>query len=132
MKILKVDKITLEEDLRPENLVKDSEGNTIGYKQSKYTCRVYFETGESFWVPLGEDLGIILKLISKNEDYKYPNGLGRDMFLLAYIYPIYKKYFIMYGFEPKESDLRFAQEQARKTDSNYDKFLEDINNENTN
>lgn len=132
MKILKVDRIVLEKDLRPSNLLKDNEGNIIGYKQSEYTCKVYFETGESFWVPLGEDLGSILKLISKNEDYKYPNGLGRDMFLLAYIYPIYRKYLLRYGFKPKEMDLKFAQEQARKIDVNYDKFLEELNDENKN
>jgi len=124
-KVLNITKITLEKDLRESNLKKDAEGNFIGYNQSEFTCRVYLDNGDSFFVPSNPHLAEIIKAISINEDNKYPRGLGRNMFLLAYLYPIFETYLREHGFKPK--DFEFAQTQAKKADPNYDKFLEGLN-----
>ena len=129
-KNLKVKNIVLEKDLRESNLIKNNKEEIIGYRQSEFICKIYFENGECAFVPSNPEIFNILQLISKNEDYKYPNGLGRNMILLAYIYPLYKTYFKKYGFVPLKSDLNFAQQQARNKDLNYDKFLKEIEDEN--
>jgi len=131
-KILKIDKIVLEKDERPENLIKDKEGNITGFKQSEYTCKVYFDNGDCFWVPWNNNIGTIINLISKNEDYKYKdlvNPLGKKMFFLAYIYPCYKNYLNNQGFTPNQLELDKSIKHALEKDTNYYKFLEEVKNE---
>ena len=124
-------KIVLEKDEREENLVKDQEEKVIGFKQSEYTCKVYNKDG-TFWVPNNNEVATILNLISKNEDYKYPNGLGRNMFFLAYIYPLFQNFLHKNGFKPLTTEVNFSQMLARETDLNYNKFLQDTQNEDFN
>ena len=117
MKYLKVKKIEMGLDNRESNLKKDSEGNIIGYKQSKCTCRFILEDkfGEEFvWVAENKSLAESIKLIAENEDKKYeidkkPWLLGRNMFFLSYLYEIYEKYLIRCGFRPNEKDLEKAR-----------------------
>jgi len=117
MKYLKVKRIEMGLDNRDSNLLKDGEGKTIGYKQSKCTCRVILEekNGEEFvWVAENKSVSEIIKQIAENEDKKYdiknkPWLLGRNMFFLSYLYEVYEKYLKQNGFKPNEKDLEKAR-----------------------
>lgn len=52
-------------------------------------------------------------LFDLDEDRKYPEGLGRNMMFLKYIYPIFKEYLDKHGFVPLPSDLEFSQRQGQ-------------------
>ena len=132
-KVLIAEEIIMKEDNREENLIKDSEGKITGYKQSQYVCHFNFKDryGEKYFLPIDfSELFEALELINKNEDFKYPTKLGRKMLFYAYIYPMYKNILEENKFVPNWGDLGFSKEQARKIDSNYDKFLETIKNGN--
>jgi len=102
---LEVEKIMLELDDRESNILeRDDNDKPIKFKQSKCTCRVYFKNGDK-WVIQLEDINIILRLISENEDKKYPYGLGKNMLLLYYILPIWQDYLKKYGFDPPKEDI---------------------------
>jgi len=107
MKYLKIKNIIVEEDKRESNLTKNSKGDIIGYKQSKCTVRFIFEDNnkeEYTWVKENKDLAKAIELIAENEERKYnvpekeiqefPSGkflLGRYLFFISWIYPIYDK-----------------------------------------
>ena len=132
-KVLIAEEVIIKEDNREENLIKDSEGKVISHKQSQFVCHFNFtdKYGSKYFFPINfPELFKALELINKNEDFKYPNGLGRKMLFYAYIYPMYKNILEENKFVPNWGDLGFSKEQARKIDSNYDKFLETIKNGN--
>jgi len=110
---MEVEKIELSKDNRESNLIRNEKGEIIGYKQSEYTCKIEFKGINGFWVPWDHEIRDILDLKAKNEDYKYPNGLGRNMFLLKYIYPIFKGYLDSHGFKPDYTDLEFAEQEGK-------------------
>lgn len=125
---IKARKPWIKEDTSPSNLIKNSKGNITGYQRSRYTVGVPFEISK-LWVPFNREIIDILVKIAECEDKKYLHGQGRNMFLLAYLYPVYKKYLEEHGFKPIESELEKAQQQARKKDQSYDNFLESMINE---
>jgi len=100
--------IEMKEDEREVNKIRNDKGEIIGYKQSKCTCRITFDNGD-FSVIHFEDLVEIIKLLCENEDKKYnakenPNVLGRNMFLLYYLLPLFP-YLKKNGFNPSERDI---------------------------
>jgi len=110
--MIKARKSWIGEDNSPENLIKDSEGNIIDYKRSRFTVRVPFDITKQ-WTPFNADIIDILTKIAECEDKKYPNGLGRNMILLKYIYPIFKEYLDSHGFIPNTRDLEFSQREGK-------------------
>jgi hypothetical protein len=57
------------------------------------------------WVIRMPYLAQLCEGIGLCEDMKYRGGLGRNYFLLAHLFPIYKKYLIEHKFTPSEYDL---------------------------
>lgn len=123
-------KIALEKDNRESNVLKDKEGKIIGYRQSEFTCNVYFENGEICWTPSNPSLSQILRFICKNEDYKYPNGMGRNMIFYAYIYPLFKEHLEKNGFRVGQHTLNFVKKETIKVDMEYEDFLKEVENDN--
>jgi len=113
MKYIKVKDIKVEPDIRKSNILKrDSTGKPIKFKQSKCTCQIHLEdnNGEEYiWVARNESLAKAIKLIAENEDKKYPLGLGRNLFFLSWLYEIYIKYLVGFGFRPPTEDLIKAE-----------------------
>ena len=117
-KLLIAEEISMVEDNREENLKKDSEGKIIGYNQSQFVCHIKFKDkyGNKYFFPTHfPELFEALELINKNEDFKYPSGLGRKMPFYAYVYPMYKKVLTENGFIPNWNDLGFSKEQINST-----------------
>jgi len=122
MKFLNVKDIKLVKDDSENNLIKDNNGNIIGHKRSEYICKIIFEdlnnpNGEKYvWTSHFPHLAETLRLIARNEDYKYPNGLGRNMVFNSYLYPIWKKYLLEKKYDPFQRDIDFSILQTRKID----------------
>lgn len=107
MNFLKLEKITLEE----------------GDYGHPFACRVYFTNG-TIWTCEFKHLHKIMKLLGRSEEKKYKfdesgieeggwkefqSGkflLGRNLFFLSWIYPIYKKYLDYFGFNPSKKHLQ--------------------------
>ena len=109
---LKVKDIVMSEDDRESNIVRDSSGNVIGNKQSKCTCKFVLENkeGNEFeWVAENKSLYTAIEKIGLNEEKKYPNGFGRNMFFLAWLYDFYEHYLTKFGFNPPKKDLDFCK-----------------------
>ena len=87
---IKSRKAFIQEDNSPENLIKDLNGNIVGYKRSRYTVNVPFEITK-LWTPFNEEIAEIIKQIAECEDKKYPYGMGRNMFFYKFVFPIYEK-----------------------------------------
>ena len=101
-------------------LERDSEGKPTKFRRSEFVCKFIFENN-SFYVIDFKDLAKAMELISDNEDYKYPNGLGRAMPFYAYIYPIFKNILEENGFVPNFGDLTFAKKQKEKIEKDDNK-----------
>ncbi len=137
MKYLEVKEIKVEPDLREENILeRDSSGKPIKFKQSKCTCQIYLENnnGEKYiWVAKNENLANAIELIAQNEEkkykafgtvpipekevFEYPSGkflLGRFMFFLGWLYPIYDKFLIKHGLMVPEKYIKQAIENKEK------------------
>lgn len=135
MKFLKVKNIIVEEDTRETNLKKDSEGKVIGYNQSKCVVRFIFEDKEGneySWVKKNKDLAESIRLISINEDKKYPHGLGRNMAFNVYYFPIWEKYLLKNNFIPNIKDIEFSINQTKKVDLTCEEFIKKVKEENEN
>jgi len=137
-KVLEVKDIQLVEDLSEGNVIKDEQGNITGYRRSEFVCHTTFkEKGndngvEYLWVSHFPHLAENLRLIANNEDYKYPNGLGRNMVFNSYLYPIWKNYLIQNNFIPPQRDIDFSIQQAKKLDPNVELFLKEVEDANAN
>ena len=111
-KFLKIKDITMLEDDRESNIIRDNSGNKISNKQSEYTCKFILEdkdNNEYVWVAENKSLYTAIEKIGLNEDKKYPNGLGRNMFFLAWLYDFYEHYLTKFGFKPSAQDLAFSK-----------------------
>lgn len=133
MQYLKTKKIIVEEDSRESNKIRNEQGEVINYKQSKCTVRFIFEDKEGneyTWVKENKDLAEAIRLISINEDKKYPYGLGRNMSFNVYYYPIWKKYLLENGFIPNLRDIDFSIAQTKKVDTEIEEYLKNFGEEN--
>lgn len=110
---LKIKDIVMVVDDRPSNVLeRDSNGKPTKFKQSENTCRFILEdkdNNEYIWVARNESLYAAIEKIGLNEEKKYPNGFGRNMFFLAWLYDFYEHYLTKFGFRPPEKDLDFCK-----------------------
>jgi len=114
------------EDNSENNLIKDKEGKITGYKRSRYTVRIPFEVTK-LWTPFNKDIILTLNEICKCEDKKYPEGLGRNMIFLAYIYPMFKDILDKTGFIAP-NNISFCIEQAKRSEKEYEEIIKEIEN----
>ena len=132
MKFLKVKDIKLVKDDSESNLIKNEEGKVIDFKRSEYVCKIIFQelnnkdSEDYIWISHFPHLAETLRLIAKNEDYKYPNGLGRNMIFNSYLYPIWKDYLLQNNFLSPLRDINFSIQQTKKTDPNIELFLKEV------
>ena len=111
---MKIKEIKLERDLRENNILeRDLDGNPIKFKQSEFVCKLIMDDNR-YCVIKFEDLIKALRLICENEDYKYPNGLGRKMPFYAYIYPLFKDFLLKNGFKLNINEFNFSIKEKRK------------------
>lgn len=112
----------MEEDLRPENIEeRDENGKPIKFKQSQFVCTFIFDNNKKCVVRF-KHLREAMELINKNEDHKYPYGLGRKMPFYAWIYPMYKKILIENGFIANINDLNFSNKQKERLKNEDKKY----------
>ena len=78
-----------------------------GYRKFDLKVEVLFEHlgKEIWWIPKFEEIKNILEKTAKVEDERYSKGLGKNMFFIQYILPIYSKYLKENGFNPSENDI---------------------------
>ena len=95
-----------------------------GTKGHPYKVRVYFDN-DTCWVTGFEEFSKVIEFLAISEDKKYldkykiphkeiitfPSGkflLGRNLFFLTWLYPIYDWYLKQFGFNPPEEHLKKA------------------------
>lgn len=141
MENLKVKDIVVEEDLSENNLIRNNVGEVIGYNRSKCTVKFIFEDTngkEYFWVKKNKEIAKAIQLIAENEEKKYKvfnkpipekeivefsSGkflLGRYLFFLSWLYPLYDKVLIKYGLQIPEKFLIHAKNNKER-EENEDK-----------
>lgn len=139
VKFLKIKDILMKKDSRESNLLRNPNGSIIGYTQSKYVCQFVLEDsecGEYIWVAKNDSIATALELIGENEDQKYDveeknknrpwNSilLGRNLFFLSHLYPIYEKFLMKCGFKPNHHHMEKAKKfKNSKTDYSKNRRL---------
>ena len=80
-----------------------------------FKCVAIFDNGDQWTIrmPILEKL---CDALGKCEDKRYPNGLGRNMFLLGHLMDIYKEYLDKHNFKPNPNHLDFSK--SKKIRSN--------------
>ena len=92
----------------------------------------HFFSNKTMWTSKFKEVATSLKLLSFCEEEKYikksgKRKQGRNMFFLAYLYPLYKKYLEKHGFKINHNDLDFARNTTLKySDPELNKFIESI------
>jgi len=78
-----------------------------GERGHPFKCVAIFDNKEE-WVIRLPIMERLCEGIGICEDKKYPNGLGRNMFLLAHLTKVYKKYLMEHQFKPNKEEYERA------------------------